>query len=314
MSNKLSCIIPMYNEEENVYNAVSTIANLLEENEISNEIIVINDGSYDATWNEILRVSIEYNQVRGISFSRNFGKESAIMAGLENVKGDCCVVLDGDLQHPPEKIIEMYDLWKEGYEVIEGVKDSRGKENFIKAFACKCFYGLISKATGYDMRNSSDFKLLDRKAIDAIIGMKERGAFFRALSSWIGFKRSIIYYDVQDRKSGETKWSNRQLVAYAVKNITSFSTNLMQVVTVSGIAFLIGALILGFITLVKYLNGQSLEGFTTVILIILIANSIIMISLGIIGYYLAKIYDEIKCRPRYIISERCGKEIYSGRK
>ena len=302
----LSVVIPAYNEETNVENAVSVIGKILAEAGIPRELLFIDDGSADQTWERITSASAKDPAVRGIRFSRNFGKEAAIMAGLTAAGGDCCVVIDCDLQHPPEKIVEMYRLWEQGFEIVEGQKSSRGAESGLHTLAAKAFYAVISAVTGTDMANASDFKLLDRKAISVLINMRERNGFFRALSSWIGFKTTRIEFDVRERKSGESKWSTPALAKYAINNITSFSTVPMQIVTVLGVIMLAISVILGGIALIQKFSGQALEGFTTVILIQLFSSSIIMISLGIIGYYIAKIYEEIKGRPRYIITEACG--------
>lgn len=283
-----------------------SITSLLDNNDIDHELLFVNDGSSDATWRCIEEAHEADLRIRGISFSRNFGKEAAVFAGLTECKGDCAVVIDCDLQHPPEKIVEMYRLWEQGYEVIEGVKNSRGRESGLHAFAAKTFYNLISAASGFDMENASDFKLLDRKAIDAIVGMKEKYAFFRALSSWVGFRTTSVMYDVQERAAGESKWSTLGLIKYAVNNITSFSTAPMQIVTVCGVLVFIVSFISGVITLVQKLNGKALGGFTTVILLQGFIGSIIMISLGLIGFYLARIYEEIKGRPKYIIARNTG--------
>lgn len=300
----LSIIIPAYNEEKNIKNTAETISNIMNEALIPFELIFVDDGSKDETWNNINKISEEMSFVYGIHFSRNFGKEAAIMAGLTESKGDCCVVIDCDLQHPPEKIVEMYSLWENGYEIIEGCKASRGNEGKLHSLMARMFYSIISAATGFNMENSSDFKLLDRKAVNAIVNMRERNAFFRAMSSWIGFRTTTIKFDVQERKIGESKWSTMALTTYALNNISSFSTAPMQIVTVLGGIMFVISVILGGISLIQKLYGQALGGFTTVILILLFSSSIIMISLGIIGYYIAKIYEEIKNRPRYIISER----------
>lgn len=305
----LSIIVPAYNEEANIKNTAEVIYNIMAEASISFELIFVDDGSKDKTWNSINEVSRDMPFVSGIHFSRNFGKESAIMAGLSEAKGDCCVVIDCDLQHPPEKIIEMYHLWEEGYEVIEGCKSSRGNEGKIHSLATKIFYSVISAATGFDMANASDFKLLDRKAVNVLVNMRERNGFFRAMSSWIGFRTATVEFEVQERKAGESKWSTMALTKYALSNISSFSAAPMQIVTILGVIMFIASIILGGISLVQWFCGQALEGFTTVILIQLFSSSIIMVSLGIIGYYIAKIYDEIKGRPKYIIAETCGKVV-----
>ncbi len=308
MEKMISVVIPSYNEEAMIQKTASVIHTLLEEAAIDHELIFVDDGSKDNTWQEIEAAAANITTVRGVHFSRNFGKEAAIVAGLEAAAGACAVVIDCDLQHPPEKILEMYALWEQGYEVVEAVKTDRGKESFIhKAFA-NTFYGIISAATKINMRDASDFKLLDRKAIDALLTIKERNSFFRALSSWIGFKVVQITFEVQERVAGESKWSFRSLVKYAVTNITSFSDFPMKVITALGILSFVLSVVMGTIALIGKISGHALEGFTTVIILQILFSSIIIISVGIVGYYLSKIYDEIKGRPKYIVSETCGKD------
>jgi len=305
----LSVVLPAYNEEGSVPRAAQTIAGILVQAGIDHELVFVNDGSKDGTWEAILAQAERFPQVRGIRFSRNFGKEAAIFAGLAQARGACVVVLDCDLQHPPEKIVEMYRLWQQGYEVVEGVKTSRGKENPLHTLAAKTFYSVISGATGIDMSRASDFKLLDRKAVDTLLAMREKNAFFRALSSWIGFRTVQVEFQVQPRLDGESKWSIHSLIRYAITNITSFSAAPLQLVTLLGVVVFICSAVLGVWSLWQWATGQALEGFTTVILLQLLVGSILMICLGIIGYYIAKIYEEIKDRPRYIVAERCeGKD------
>ena len=217
-------------------------------------------------------------------------------------------MLDCDLQHPPEKIVEMYRLWEQGYEVVEGIKEDRGEESGFHKFAANSFYALISKATGMDMAASSDFKLLDRKVVDTLNKMPERNVFFRALSFWVGFKKAEVSYCVRERTVGESKWSTKSLIKYAINNIGSFSSLPLHLVIGMGVIMLLIAVIFGIVALVQKIAGTALGGFTTVILLLLFSSSLIMISLGIIGYYIARIYEEIKGRPRYIISRICGRE------
>lgn len=300
----LSVVIPAYNEEQMIPKAASVICGILTAENIDFELLFINDGSKDNTWKEICEASQKDSRVKGISFSKNFGKESAMFAGLAESKGDCVVVIDCDLQHPPVKIVEMYRLWEQGYEIIEGIKSSRGKESGIHALAAKCFYSLISHAANVDMSHASDFKLLDRKAVNVLLNMPEKNAFFRALSSWIGFKSTQVEYNVQMREAGQSKWSTKSLIKYAITNITSFTAVPMQIVTVLGIVMLLASLILAIGALYQKIVGIALGGFTTVIILQCFTGSIVMISLGIIGYYISKVYDEVKGRPRYIVSDR----------
>ena len=304
----LSVILPSYNEEKMIAVATRRMAEVLGGAGIAYELLFVDDGSKDGTWQEIQRCSEEEPHVVGVHFSRNFGKESAMFAGLETAKGDCVVVIDCDLQHPPEKIVEMYRLWEEGYEVVEGIKEDRGEESGLHRFAANSFYGIISRATGMDMASSSDFKLLDRKVVDTLNRLPERNVFFRALSFWVGYKKAEVSYRVQERTEGESKWSTKSLIKYAITNITSFSSVPLHMVTVMGVVTLLVAVVFGVISLVQKIMGIAQPGFTTVILLLLLIGSFLMISLGIIGYYLARIYDEIKGRPRYIISRICGRE------
>lgn len=305
----LSVVIPAYNEEKMIKKAGEVMADILEKENIRYELIFINDGSKDGTWEEICKAHARNENIKGLSFSRNFGKESAIIAGLAQSEGECAVVIDCDLQHPPEKMVEMYRLWEQGYEIVEGVKASRGTERASHGFAANCFYKIISNATGIDMSNASDYKLLDRKAVNVLINMREKDAFFRALSSWIGFRTTQISYHVRDREEGESKWSTKALIKYAVTNITSFTALPLQIVTVLGMFMFVLGAVLAVISMIKWASGSALEGFTTVIILQCISSSIIMIGIGVVGYYVAKIYEGVQDRPRYIISETAGKDL-----
>ena len=298
----VSIVLPSYNEEAMLPKAAAVLKQLLTKEKIPYELLFVDDGSKDATWSRILDAAKADPHVHGVHFSRNFGKEAAIFAGLSQAKGDCVAVMDCDLQHPPETLVEMYRLWEQGAEVVEGVKRTRGKETLAYKASAGLFYKLMSKAAGSDMSRASDFKLLDRKAVDALLEMPERNAFFRAQSSWIGFESAKVAFDVAEREEGESKWSTRSLIRYAISNIVGYSTMPMQFVTGAGVLVFLFAIVLGIQTLVRYFSGRAVEGFTTVILLLLLLGSIIMISLGIIGYYIARIYQEIKGRPRYIIS------------
>ena len=304
----LSVIIPSYNEEKMIPVTAETISSILKAASIEYELLFVDDGSADGTWMQIQAASERDARVRGLHFSRNFGKESAMFAGLEKAGGDCCVVIDCDLQHPPEKIVEMYRLWEQGYEVVEGIKEDRGEETGFHRFAANRFYSLISKATGMDMSSSSDFKLLDRKVIDTLNAMPERSVFFRALSFWVGFRKTEVSYCVQERTAGESKWSTKSLIKYAVTNISSFSSAPLHLITLLGFLMLGVALVFTVIALVQKFSGAALGGFTTVIILLLFIGSIMMISLGIIAFYIGKMYEELKGRPRYIISESCGEK------
>lgn len=299
----LSIVLPAYNEEMNIANTAETLAKLLEEQGIEYELVFISDGSKDNTYAEILKVSQQNPRIKGAEFSRNFGKEAGIFAGLELTTGDAVIVMDCDLQHPPEAIPEMWRLCKNGAEVVEGIKTSRGKESLGHKLSAGLFYKIMSRLIKMDMNASSDFKLLDRKVVNVLLELPERNTFFRALSFWAGFRTEKVTYEVQERQYGESKWSFWSLMKYAISNATSFSTLPLQLVTIMGIISILFSAILAVQTLVRFLMGNAVEGFTTVILLILIIGGFLMLSLGIIGHYIARIYEEVKGRPKYIISK-----------
>ena len=298
----LSVIIPSYNEEANIERTASVLGDVLSSAQIEYELLFVSDGSKDKTYEIICGLSRQDSRIKGIQFSRNFGKEATIFAGMSLAKGDCCAVIDCDLQHPPKRLVEMYRLWEEGYDVIEGIKSSRGKEGLFHKMFVSIFYGIMSKLMKLDMNATSDFKLMDRKVVDVLLSLPERNTFFRALTFWTGFKSTTVSFDVQERVAGKSKWSFASLVKYAISNTTSFTTAPLQFVTFMGCLMIILSVVLGIQTLVRFFMGTAVEGFTTVILLLLVVGGCIMISLGIIGHYLARIYEEVKGRPRYIIS------------
>ena len=302
----LSIVLPAYNEEQNISNTAEVLGELLAGESIEYELIFISDGSGDATFQEIQKAAEKDSRVKGAEFSRNFGKEAAIFAGLELTSGDAVVVMDCDLQHPPEVIPQMWKLWQNGAEVVEGIKESRGKESLAHKLSAGLFYRIMSRLIKMDMNASSDFKLLDSKVVDVLLRLPERNTFFRALSFWTGFRREYVSYEVRERQFGESKWSSLSLMKYAVTNATSFSTLPLQLVTVMGVLSILFSMVLFVQTLVRYLSGTAVEGFTTVILLILVIGGFLMLSLGIIGHYIARIYEEVKGRPKYIISRTIG--------
>lgn len=302
----LSVIIPAYNEAANVQPMAQALRRILDREHIHAAVYFVDDGSSDDTWSEIGAAAADWDMVRGIRFSRNFGKEAAIFAGLQAAVGDCCAVMDADMQHPVETLVEMYRLWEQGYEVVEGVKEDRGKESILYKGMTTLFYKLMSAAVQQDMGRASDFKLLDRKAVDALASLPERNTFFRALSGWVGYKTCAVGYRVQERARGESKWSTWSLIKYAVNSIVSFTTKPLYLVMGMGLLFLILSVIQGIECLVTFAAHRAVEGFTTVILIQLITGSIVMLSLGIIGGYIAKIYEEVKARHRFIVAQTIG--------
>lgn len=302
---KLSVLIPFYNEEEQVPLTLSAVDGILAGiADCDYEILTVDDGSRDRTWAVLLAEKAKYPRLRALRFSRNFGKEAAVCALLAKAKGDCAVLMDGDLQHPPRYIPEMVRLWREeGWDIVDGVKVERQKESLMGRVSARLFYKVFKKLSRLDLQNASDFKLLDRKAIDAFNACPEQNTFFRALSAWIGFKRTPLPFEVDERSAGVSKWSAKQLFRLSTQAITSFSSAPLGLVTVLGVLFWIFAVVLGIQTLITFLLGRAAGGFTTVILLLLITGGSIMLALGLIGSYVGRIFMELKGRPRYLLSE-----------
>lgn len=313
MDGLLSIIIPAYNEAGNILNTANTVLHIMDDAQIPCEILFVSDGSKDNTYEKILEIAQQDARVKGVEFSRNFGKEAAILAGLEAGHGDCYAVMDCDLQHPPKTIVEMYHLWQQGFYIVEGIKNSRGKESLIHKKCANLFYGILSALTGFDMRNTSDFKLIDKKIAQVLLDMPERKTFFRALTFWTGFKSCQVHYDVAMRQSGESKWSVSSLIKYAITNIISFSAKPLNIVTYIGGISLVFAALLGLQTFIFWVSGNAVEGFTTVILLLLLLGGFTLLGLGIIGQYIAAIYHEVKHRPRYIVQYNSSDDTRSGK-
>lgn len=305
----LSIVIPLYCEGKHLKELISEIRGSVDPLTIPYEIILIDDGSPDNTWAVIGEESVSSPMVRGLRLSRNFGKESAISAGLEAAGGKAVILMDGDLQHPPRLIPEMLRLWREEKpDVVEAVKSDRGKESLVNQIGAKFFYSALKKLSGYDLTNMTDFKLMDARVVKAWLQMGERNLFFRGMSAWLGFKTTQVSFEVPERASGHSSMSLIRLAKLAITAVTSFSSLPLHIVTILGSLFLLFALIIGIQTIYNWLTEGAVEGFATVILLQLIIGSLLMITLGIIGEYIARIYEEVKGRPRYVISETIKKQ------
>jgi len=276
----------------------------------SYEILIVDDGSSDRTWDVIQGVVCTDKRVRGLRLSRNFGKEVAIVAGLSAATGDAVVVVDADLQHPIDLIPEMVTKWREEQvDIVNAVKADRGKESLHYKFAARLFNALLLRVSGLNLAKASDFKLMDRRVVDALLTLPENQVFFRGLVAWLGFRATEIPMTIRARERGRSRWTLARLVRLAVTGLTAFSTFALHGVTFLGIAFLCAAVILSVNTINQWISGEAIKGFTTVILLQLIIGSVLMIGLGIIGEYLSTIYYEVKRRPRYVIADSCGTDI-----
>ena len=311
----ISVILPCYREAEHIGEVLQEIRETLSESNVDFELILIDDGSPDDTWNVLSGLADNFPMMRAVRLSRNFGKELALCAGLEMAAGDAVIVMDADRQHPPSLLPEMIRTWREcGVDIVEATKIDRGKETLFSKAAARLFYFLWNKLSGFEMRGASDYKLLNRRAIDAYLQMDERNVFFRGMTAWLGFTRAQIPFKVAMRVKGQSSWSVLRRLRLAVNGISGFSSLPLHLVTLTGIAFLVFSVIFGVYTLVLQLSGHSVSGFATVILLLLVIGSLLMISLGIIGVYLAHIYEEIKNRPRYVIAQSIGSQVRSSNK
>lgn len=303
----ISVVIPAYNESQGINETIKQVTETLHICGITWEIIVVDDGSRDQTYQQICLLSQTEPRIKGIALSRNFGKEAAMLAGLEYAKGQAAIILDADLQHPPGLIPEMIDKWRSGTQIVHAVKRSRKDDLKRKKAAAYCINKLISNLGGINVNNSSDFKLLDREIVDIIVHrLPEKQRFFRGLTSWLGFSEDYIYFDVSGRQGDESKWSSWTLLELSITALTSFTSLPLRIITFLGVAtFLLGFYVASD-ALWSLVNGQAVSGYATIIISLLLIGSFIMISLGIIGEYIAKIYEEVKDRPHYLIKACVG--------
>lgn len=301
----ISLIIPCYNEEEQLPETLRVIPAQLPD-DFDFELLFVDDGSTDQSWALIQEAAAKDPRVRGLRFSRNFGKEAALVAGLEEARGDAVVILDCDLQLPPRYLPEMLKLWREGAEIVEGVKESRQKESFASRLSAGLFYRLFAQASGMQLKNASDFKLLDRKVVDVWQQLPEKDPFFRGLAAWVGFRRASFSFHVDERQHGQSKWSLKKLFRLSLDALTGFSAKPLQLIALLGLLLELAFVVTGLVSLIRLASGCPLSAFNGVILLQLLIGGLILLALGLHGIYIGRLYESSKDRPRYILSERCG--------
>lgn len=305
----MSVVMPAHNESLGLPNAVEVIRQTIKECVDEFEIIIVDDGSSDDTYMSIAELSNTDPRVKGLRLSRNFGKEAALLCGLKAATGDVVVTIDSDLQHPPRLIPEMLAKWANGSMIVHGVKRKRDHDTITARIRAVVFNRLLSGLAEIDVNNSSDFKLLDRIIVNKLVrDLPERQRFYRGLAGWVGYPTASVEFDVEDRGQGEGKWSSLQLANLAVTAIVSFTSAPLRIVTFLGFLTLVMGLIIGADAIISWARGLAVSGFATLITTLLIVGSFVMISLGILGEYVAKIYDELKCRPVYFVQETVGLE------
>lgn len=302
MSVELSIVMPVFDEAAGLRATLLALREVCDALGRPYELVCVDDGSRDGSGALLDELARDDPRLVVVHLSRNFGKEAALHAGLERARGDAAVFLDADLQHPPELIPTMVELWSEqGFDVVEGRKRRRGDESWLYRAGTGAFYLLLGGATHRDMLGSSDFVLLSREAMDALRSLPERNRFFRGLVHWIGFRTTEVAFDVAPRAGGRSGWSRLRLARYALDSILSFTTFPLVLIAMVGLATTVAGSSLGFIAFYQWATGVAVSGFTTVIGMILIFSGIILVSLGTMSLYLARLFEEVKGRPLYIV-------------
>lgn len=309
----IAVVIPMYNEALRIGFHLDIICSTLRTFEsdlgVKFRYILVDDGSRDDTPSIAKAFCAARTDCELVCFTRNFGKESALEAGIEKARGaDAVIAMDSDLQHPPGLIPEMIRQWRNGYCIVEGIKSDRGKESWLYRRISNLFYSTFERLSGIDLYNRSDFKLLDAKVVAAYLALHERSRFFRGLIQWMGFPTASVSFAVPSREQGGSRWSIVRLIRYSIGAITSFSSAPLHVVILLGLFTFAFSIILGIQTIIQKWSGVATSGFTTVIVLLLFIGSVLMFSLGVIGIYLAQIYNEMKRRPNYMINPRTSFE------
>ena len=306
MKKKVSIIVPAYNEEASLqalYESVCQLADTLPAYDV--ELLFVNDGSTDTTQDIITSLADKDHRVAFVQLSRNFGKEAAMLAGFDHAKGDCAVVIDADLQHPPHVIAEMLQWWEQGYEDVYARRRTRGKESWLRRRLTLLFYHILARSTRFNvLQNVGDFRLLDRKCIEALRQLRESERYTKGLYSWIGFRKKDVLFDQEDRRYGESHWSLLKLTAFAIEGITSFTTAPLRLATLLGFLTGAGAIVYLIYTLVKaIIYGDPVAGYPTLICVMLFLGAVQLICLGIIGEYLGRVFNEAKHRPIYLVED-----------
>lgn len=309
----ISIIVPCFNEQEvfsETYRRLTDTFARLDAQKYTYEIIFVNDGSKDNTLEQIQEAAQKDSRIKGLSFSRNFGHQIAITAGLDNCKGDAAVVIDADLQDPPQVILDMVKKWEEGYDVIFGKRRERAGESAFKLLTAKWFYRFINRLSDVDIPlDTGDFRLMDRKALDQFLSMREVYRFVRGMVAWIGFKQTFVEYDRESRFAGETKYPLKKMLRLASDAILSFSNTPLKVATFVGFLTSVVAFVgIIYSLYMRLFTDNFVEGWTLLMISILMIGGIILLVLGIIGEYVGRIYGEIKRRPLYIIKDKMGFE------
>lgn len=317
MSNiRYSVVAPCWNEEGNLPELYRRIKEVLEQTGQPWELVLVNDGSTDRTLELMQELHAADPRVHYIDFARNFGHQIAVTAGMDYAQGEAVILIDSDLQDPPELILRMIEKWQEGYEVVYAVRSARQGETWFKLFTAKLFYRLINYLTDIDIPlDTGDFRLMDRKVVKKLRQMKEHRRFIRGMTSWVGFKQTGVHYVREERFAGETKYPLRRMVKFATDAITGFSYFPLQLATFLGFLIAVLSALFILVVILARLSGyQAFAGQATTLVMVLFLGAVQLISLGIVGEYLGRIYDEVRGRPLYIVNEAVGFDTQNNQK
>ena len=305
----ISIVIPVFNEEASVDTLIPRLFSLFGREGLTADVIFVDDGSKDATWDKLVAWSTRYPALTLVSLSRNFGKEVAIAAGLDMAEGDAVILMDGDLQHPPEVIPSFLARWREGYDIAYGVRRTREQDGAFRRAMSRAFYRVFNSVSNTPITpDAGDFRLMDRKVVDAIRRMRERARFMKGIYSWVGFKSVSVEFDVEERRHGKSSFSPVRLLALAFDGLLSFSTAPLKAAVLFGAFFALFAISLGMFYMFRtLLLGVDVPGYASIIVSTLALSGLILLQLGIMGLYLGRIYEEVKARPLYLVRDIVGK-------
>ncbi|MBI2734727.1 MAG: glycosyltransferase family 2 protein [Aquabacterium sp.] len=305
---RLSCVIPCYNEAANLRLLLPILAEQLKGCTSEWEVILVNDGSRDDT-SAVFDEWTRQPGFRAIEFSRNFGKEAALTAGLQAANGDVVVLMDSDMQHPPRFIPEMVKQWQSGSDVVYALRENRDDESLFKQVGTRAFYRLINAKSRFQVPpDAGDFRLMDRAVVDALMALPERNRFMKGLYAWVGFKSVAIPYEPAERAVGKTHYNALKLIAFSIDGLTAFTTWPLRVASIAGMVMALMAFLYGSVVIVDYLiYGNKVSGWTTIIVLLSFFVGIQLIGLGILGEYIARIFEEVKSRPLYVVRRSLGR-------